>query len=81
MLSSILNSERTIHVNIAVMRAFVRIREILGSNEKLARKFEEMQARLGLHDAQIQDILAAIQEMIEPTLPTGRRQIGFHAKV
>ena len=53
MLSSVLNSERAVQVNIAIMRAFVRLREILETNRELARKFEELEARVGKHDEQI----------------------------
>ena len=52
MLSSTLNSERAIEVNIAIMRAFVHLREIMATRRELARKLEELESRLGKHDEQ-----------------------------
>ena len=79
MLSSVLNSERAVHVNIAIMRAFVRLREILETNRELARKFEELEARVGKHDEQIGSIIEAIRQlMVPPEKP--RPEIGFHVR-
>ncbi len=50
MLSSVLNNERAIKVNIAIMRAFVKLRETLETNRELARKFSELEQRVGKHD-------------------------------
>jgi len=47
MLSSVLHSERAVQVNIAVMRAFIKLREALGTNRDLARKFAELESRVG----------------------------------
>jgi hypothetical protein len=80
MLSSVLNSERAVHVNIAIMRAFVRVREALATNEDLARKFEALEQRVGDHDEQIVEILDAIREMFSPTGPATKGEIGFHVK-
>jgi hypothetical protein len=79
MLSSVLNSERAVQVNIAIMRAFVKLREILTTNEDLARKFEALEARVGNHDEQITEILEAIREMLLPG-PLTKGEIGFHVK-
>ncbi len=77
MLSSVLNSERAVQVNIAIMRAFVKLREILETNRELARKFAELEARVGKHDEQIGSIILAIRQlMVPPEKP--RREIGFH---
>ena len=78
MLSSVLNSERAVQVNIAIMRAFVKLREILTTNQDLARKFDELEKRVGNHDEQIMGILDAIREMLAPLAPETRREIGFH---
>ena len=62
MLSGVLNSSRAIAVNIEIMRAFVRLREILTSNKELARKLDELERRLGAHDQAIASILPRIDD-------------------
>jgi hypothetical protein len=78
MLSSVLNSHRAIAVNIEIMRAFVRMREMLASNKDLARKLDELERKLETHDRAIVDILKAIRELMNPPAPS-RRSIGFTA--
>jgi hypothetical protein len=78
MLSSVLHSEQAIEVHIAIMRAFVRLREILASHKDLARKLEDLERRLGQHDAQFQVVFEAIRQlMTPPTEPQKKRRIGF----
>ncbi len=73
MLSSVLHSERAIQVNIAVMRAFVQLREMIGSNKGLARRLNELEKK---YDSQFRVVFEAIRElMTEPELKTKR--IGF----
>jgi phage regulator Rha-like protein len=77
MLSSVLSSERAIKVNIAIMRAFVKLRGMLETNRELAQKFSELEQRVGKHDEEIAAILEAIRQlMASPEKP--RREIGFH---
>jgi hypothetical protein len=64
MLSGILHSERAVEVNIAIMRAFVRMGEILSANSKLAEKLRELENKLIAHDYQIEDILRAIRKLM-----------------
>lgn len=79
MLSSVLNSERAVKVNIAIMRAFVKLREALETNRELARKFAELEKRAGKHDDEIGEIIDAIRQlMVPPEKP--RREIGFHVR-
>ena len=79
MLSSVLNSERAVKVNIAIMRAFVKLRQTLETNRELARKFAELEKRVGKHDQKIDAILEAIRQlMAPPTKP--QREIGFHVR-
>jgi hypothetical protein len=78
MLSSVLNSERAIAVNIEIMRAFVRIRELLASDKALAAKFAQLKRKLAIHDQAITGILSAIRELMNPPEPK-RRGIGFTA--
>ena len=77
MLSSVLKSARAVRVNIAIMRAFVRLRAVLQSNRELARKFEELEARVGKHDETIGAIIEAIRQLMAKPEPS-KRQIGFH---
>ena len=75
MLSSVLRSPRAVQVNIAIMRTFVRLREMLATNQKLRRKIEDMEKR---YDAKLQIVFATIESMLEDEdLP--KRGIGFHA--
>src|SRR4051794_26912374 len=79
MLSSVLNSERAVKVNIAIMRAFVKLREALDTNRELAKKFAQLENRLGKHDEEIAAIIDAIRQlMVPPEKP--RREIGFHVR-
>jgi hypothetical protein len=79
MLSSVLNSERAVKVNIAIMRAFVKLRETLETSRELARKFEELERRVGKHDEEIVAILEAIRQLMAPS-KRPRREIGFHVR-
>jgi hypothetical protein len=79
MLSSVLNSERAVKVNIAIMRAFVKLRETLNTNRELARKFAELERRVGKHDDEIAAILEAIRQLMALS-EKPRREIGFHVR-
>jgi hypothetical protein len=79
MLSSVLNSPRAIRVNIAIMRVFVRLREILSTHKELAHKLRLIETRIDRHDHQIQSIFDAINQLISPP-EKPRRRIGFHAE-
>ncbi|HTD84940.1 MAG: DNA-binding protein [Verrucomicrobia bacterium] len=79
MLSSVLNSERAIRVNIAIMRAFVKLRQTLETNRELAQKFSELEQRVGKHDEEIDAILEAIRQLMAPP-DRPRREIGFHVR-
>jgi hypothetical protein len=79
MLSSVLNSERAIEVNIAIMRVFVRLREITATHKELAFKLTEHEERLGNHDEQIQNIFEAIRQLMKPP-DRPRKKIGFEVK-
>ena len=79
MLSSVLKSERAVKVNIAIMRAFVKLRETLETNRELARKFAELEQRVGKHDDEIAAIIDAIRQLMAPP-EKPRREIGFHVR-
>ena len=82
MLSSVLRSPQAIAVNIEIMRAFVRMREMLASNHELAKRLDQLETRIGkklaTHDEAIAAILSAIRELMNPPAPK-RRPIGFTA--
>ena len=78
MLSSVLRSKRAIHVNIAIMRAFVKLREFAASHKTLATKLEQLERKVGGHDGQIRSLFDAIRQLMEPPTPKSRR-IGFKA--
>ena len=76
MLSSVLNSKRAVQVNIAIMRAFVQMRELVSSNRELAKKFAELEQRVGKHDDAILTLFDAIRQLMQPE-GKDRKSIGF----
>ncbi|HUQ93029.1 MAG TPA: ORF6N domain-containing protein [Bryobacteraceae bacterium] len=77
MLSSVLNSERAVQVNIAIMRAFVKLREVMSTHKDLALKIEALERQYLNHDDEIQVIFRAIKKLLEPSPKSSRRRIGF----
>ena len=75
MLSGVLRSKRAIAVNIAIMRAFVKIKRILASHIEVSRKLKELESRIDKNDAEIKKVFDAIQQMIAP--PAKVKRIGF----
>ena len=73
MLSSVLNSDRAIKVNIEIMRAFVSLRQLLASNKELAKRFDELEKK---YDSQFKVVFDAIRQLMIPPEPK-RRKIGF----
>ena len=74
MLSSVLNSERAVQVNIEIMRAFVRLRRMIASNKDLAKRLDELERK---YNSQFKIVFDAIRQlMASPDTP--RRRIGFH---
>jgi hypothetical protein len=76
MLSSVLRSPRAVQVNIAIMRAFVRLREMLLTNADLARKLGDLERK---YDSQFKAVFDAIRQLMTPPQPP-RPEIGFHVK-
>jgi hypothetical protein len=76
MLSSILRSERAVQVNIEIMRAFVRLREMIATHKDLVRKLEALEEK---YDAQFKVVFDAIRELMAPPTPK-KRKIGFLVK-
>ena len=78
MLSSVLNTQRAIHVNIEIMRTFTRIRKIALTHKELAAKLSALESKVGKHDEDIQGIIGAIQQLlIQEEKP--KRRMGFNA--
>ena len=78
MLSGILKSKRAVQVNIAIMRAFVKLREILSTHKELAFKLKELENKIERHDDDIQAIFEAIRQLMEPPPEKPKPKIGFH---
>ncbi|HYJ03628.1 MAG TPA: ORF6N domain-containing protein [Chthoniobacterales bacterium] len=79
MLASVLNSPVAIQASVRVVRAFVRLREMVAANVQLASKLEDLERRLDTHDEAIVDLFAALKRLLEPT-PKTKREIGFHVR-
>jgi hypothetical protein len=74
MLSSVLKSKRAVQVNVEIMRAFVRLRGMIGHDRELARRLDAMEAK---YDHQFKVVFDAIRELMAPPVPKPRRRIGF----
>jgi hypothetical protein len=72
----VLNSEQAVQMSVFVVRAFVRLREMLATNRRLAVKIDELENRLDTNDSTIQDLIEAIKELMTPEEPR-RMRIGF----
>lgn len=76
MAATVLNSPKAVEMSVFVVRAFVRLRQMLATNRQLAAKIEELERKLESHDTAIQDLIEAIKELMAP--PEGPRgKIGF----
>jgi len=78
MAATVLNSERAIEMSVFVVLAFVRMRRAIAGNRHILTKLAELERRLKSHDADIQDLMDAIRELMSPAEPT-RTRIGFEA--
>ena len=78
MLSSVLNSDRAVQVNIAIMRAFVNMRRLVASNEEIKRKLAAIERKLGDHDESFKTVFAAIRAMMRAESKS--EQIGYIRK-
>jgi len=76
MLASVLNSERAVEIGILVVRAFVRLRELLASNKELANRLEDMERKLTTHDQAITGLIDAVRQLMAPPAQK-KRPIGF----
>ncbi len=76
MLSSVLRSQRAVDVNVAIMRAFVHLRELLSAHQDLARRIDALEAR---YDSKFTAVFNAIRRLMAPAFPVeeDRRRVGF----
>jgi hypothetical protein len=80
MAASILNTPRAIDVSVYVIRAFIRLRDLLATHKELAGKLSQLEQKVASHDTAIQSLVAAIRRLMGPAPATPQRQIGFHVK-
>ena len=80
MLASVLNSAIAVQASVRVVRAFVRLREMVAANAQLAAKLKELERRFDSHDEAIASLFAALKQLIEPSEAPKRREIGFHVR-
>jgi len=74
MLSSVLRSDRAVQVNVEIMRAFVRLRDLVAHDRELARRLNDLESR---YDRQFKVVFDAIRELMTPPTPAPKRRIGF----
>ena len=77
MLSSVLHGKRAIHINILIIKAFVKLREILTNHKELSLRLKELEMRIEKHDDAIGAIFEAIRQLMAPPLEKPKRPIGF----
>jgi hypothetical protein len=76
MAATVLNSKRAVQMSVFVVRAFVRLREMLATNRRLSAKVHELENHLDTHDSVILDLIGAIKELTAPKVPR-RQRVGF----
>jgi len=74
MLSSVLKSKQAVQVNVEIMRAFVRLRDLIGHNRDLAKRLDDLESK---YDRQFKAVFDAIRELMAPPAPAAKRRIGF----
>lgn len=80
MLASVLSSGVAIEASVRVVRAFVRLRELMLANKELATNFNELERRMDKQDATIARLFDAIRQLLEPASPKTEREMGFHIR-
>ena len=78
MLASVLKSETAIKISIMIVKAFIRLREILSTNKILVKKLNELENKVGKHEKEIGVIFEAIRKLMSPLADTTKQKIGFH---
>jgi hypothetical protein len=80
MLASVLNSEIAVQASVRIVRAFIRLREMVAANVQLAGKLKELERRFDSHDESIANLFATLKQLLEPSEAPKRREIGFHVR-
>jgi len=80
MLASVLNSAIVVQASVRVVRAFVRLREMVAANAQLAAKLKELERRFDSHDEAIANLFATLKQLVEPPEAPKKREIGFHVR-
>jgi hypothetical protein len=80
MAATVLNSDRAVQVSIFIVRAFVKLRQLLSTHKDLARKLAALEKKLQNHDQQIIVMMKAIRELMTPPEPKKKKPIGFHTE-
>jgi hypothetical protein len=83
MLASVLNSPIAVQASVRVVRAFVRLREMIAANTELAARLKELERRFDSHDEAIVELFAVLKRLLEPESkpePKPKREIGFHVR-
>ncbi len=81
MLASVLRSPRAVIVSVAIIRAFVRLRELLAGHRELGLKVAELERKLATHDGAIRELFGAIRQLLAPAPLPAKREIGFHTRL
>jgi hypothetical protein len=79
MLASVLNSAVAVQASVRVVRAFIRLREMVAANAQLATKLKDLERRLDSHDEAIVELFAVLKQLLQPE-PKPKREIGFHVR-
>jgi hypothetical protein len=80
MAASVLNTPRAVEVSVYVVRAFIRLREILSTHAELSQKLAELEGRISGHDAQIAALIEKIRQLLAPP-ESPQRKIGFRTNI
>jgi hypothetical protein len=79
MAANVLNSQRAIEVSVYIVRAFIKLRQMIAENKELSNRIVQIERHLADHDEQIIELVKAIKQLLKPDSPPKKRRIGFHA--
>lgn len=77
MAASVLNSRKAIEMSVFVVRAFIQMRDVLGTHREIRKRLDDLERKVGAHDAAIQEILNALRHLTQPAESSRRSRIGF----
>lgn len=80
MAANTLNSQRAVQASVLVVRAFVRLRQMLATHRELSGKLAELERKIGTHDEAIRELMTAIRQLMEPPAEPRKERIGFHRR-